>query len=204
MSDTRPPLEYLIACSEAGLESFELSRMNQAANLRKQLRQIVEQWIESEVNARVARCLLDCRRSPFVGRSELMPTVPGPFFFEQLTIPFLPPAGDSLRAAVHQECATVRDVEGVDARRALLIESGTGTLRELESLAGRQAHRLARPRSEHAFRRARESSSTRITHGVARVNIARDGAPPEHGPESAPRPASAGDSQAHLPRGCAA
>lgn len=204
MSDTSPPLEYLITCSEPGLESFELSRMNQAANLRKQLRQIVEQWIESEVDARVARCMLECKRGQVADRSEPMAEVPGFSLFEQLTIPFLPPAGDPARAAEHQECASVCKVEGVAARPAPVIESGTGALRELESLAGRQANRLGRPNSEHAVRYACKSSSTRTAHGVARLDVARDGALPEHVPQSTARPASAGDSRAHLPRGCAA
>jgi len=203
MSDTRPPLEYLITCSEAGLESFELSRMNQAANLRKTLRQIVEQWIESEVDAHVAR-MLESRRGPFADRSESVAELPGPTLFEQLTIPFLPSVGDSSSAADRRECATVRDVGKVVARPAPMIESEIGALRELERLAGRQANRLGPPRSEHAVRHARESSTIRMARGVARMEVAPDGALPEHAPESTSRPPSCGDSQAHLPRGCAA
>jgi hypothetical protein len=63
MSDTQPPLEYLVMSSKATLESFELSRLNRAANLRKELRAVVEEWIQAEVDARVARCLLECRRA---------------------------------------------------------------------------------------------------------------------------------------------
>jgi hypothetical protein len=204
MSDTRPPLEYLITCSEPGLESFELSRMNHAANFRKQLRQIVEQWIESEVDARVARCMLECRRGPFTDRREPMAEVPSPLVFEQLTIPFLPPGPDPARAVCHQECATVPDVEEVSARRAPVIERGTWALRELEGLAGRQAHRLGRPRSKHALRRPGEGSSRRITHGVAHMDVARGGAPPDQATKSMLCPTSGGDSQAHLSRDCAA
>jgi hypothetical protein len=204
MSDTHPPLEYLITCSEAGLESFELSRMNQAANLRKQLRQVVEQWIESEVNARVARCMLDCRRGQLANRREFMAEVPGPTVFEQLTIPFLPPAGDSACATEQQECATVAGAEEVAARPAPTVESGSEALRELESLAGRQVHRLGRPGSEHAVRRTCESSTTKTAQVVARLDVARDGPPPEHVPKPAPRPMSADNTQADLPRGCAA
>lgn len=204
MSDTHPPLEYLVTCSEAGLESFELSRMNQAANLRKQFRQVVEQWIESEVNARVARCMLECRRGQPADRRELMAEVPSPTLFEQLTIPFLPPPGDSACATEQQECATAPDVEEVAARPAPTVESGTQALRALESLAGRQAHRLGRPSSEHGVRHSCESSTTRTAPGVARLDVARDGPPPEHVPKSAPQPTSADGRQADLPRGCAA
>jgi hypothetical protein len=204
MSDTHPPLEYLITCSEPGLESFELSRMNQAANLRKQLRQIVERWIESEVDARVARCMLEFRRGPFTDRREPMAEVPNPVLFEQLTIPFLPPGPDSAGVSERQECETFRDVEKVAARPAAMIEIGTWALSELESMAGSQARRLGRLRPKHALRCAGESSSTRIPHGFAQMDLARGGVPPDHVTESMPCPTSAGDSQAHVSRDCAA
>jgi len=63
MSDTHPPLDYLTTSSKATLESFELSRLNRASNLRKELRQILEEWVDAEVDARMARCILDCRRA---------------------------------------------------------------------------------------------------------------------------------------------
>lgn len=62
MSDISPPLDYLLSCSQSSLESLELSRLNLAANLRKQARQILEQCIQSEVEARMARWILEHRR----------------------------------------------------------------------------------------------------------------------------------------------
>lgn len=62
MGPTRPSLEYLLTCSNDGLESFELSRLNQASMLRKEARQVFEQLIEMEVDARLARCILECKR----------------------------------------------------------------------------------------------------------------------------------------------
>lgn len=62
MSDISPPLDYLLSCSQSSLESLELSRLNLAANLRKQARQILEQCIQSEVDARMARWILEHRR----------------------------------------------------------------------------------------------------------------------------------------------
>jgi hypothetical protein len=63
MGDTRPALEYLLACSDVSLESFQISRMNQAANLRKQVRALVDAWVEAEVDAGLSRWMLECRRT---------------------------------------------------------------------------------------------------------------------------------------------
>lgn len=58
-----PPLEYLVTSSQAGLENFELGKMNKIANLRKELRDLVEEWIEAEIQSRLARWILECRRT---------------------------------------------------------------------------------------------------------------------------------------------
>jgi hypothetical protein len=101
MSATRPPLNYLITCSQMSLESIELSRLNLASNLRKEFQQILEEWIDSEVDARLARSILEWRRahnSP-VGRQKHEPAESPQF--QQLAMAFLPegsepPASDSL------------------------------------------------------------------------------------------------------------
>lgn len=91
MEHTRPPLDYLLTCSEAGLESFEMSRLNRIANLRRELRDVLDEWMEAEVSARVARWLLECKRaeSRAAGSPALLPSVSillGPH-----AVPFLPP-----------------------------------------------------------------------------------------------------------------
>jgi hypothetical protein len=63
MSDIRPALEYLLASSEASLESFRISRMTQAAKLRKQVRALVDEWVEAEVDAGLSRWMIECRRA---------------------------------------------------------------------------------------------------------------------------------------------
>jgi len=65
--------DYLMSCSVAGLESFELSRLNRLANLRKEAGQILEEFVENQVQARIARCLLDCRRGPAVRAGSRSP-----------------------------------------------------------------------------------------------------------------------------------
>jgi hypothetical protein len=52
------PLEYLFTSSDASIESFHLSRLNAVANLRKELHEIFEEWVEAEVQARPAQWLL--------------------------------------------------------------------------------------------------------------------------------------------------
>jgi hypothetical protein len=66
MGDGRPALEYLLACSDVSLESFRISRMSRAANLRKQVRALVDEWVEAEVDAGVSRWVLQCRRTDAV------------------------------------------------------------------------------------------------------------------------------------------
>ena len=58
-----PPLEFLVTSSQSGLENFELGKLNKIANLRKELREVVEEWIEAETQSRLARWILDCRRT---------------------------------------------------------------------------------------------------------------------------------------------
>ncbi|HXU21726.1 MAG TPA: hypothetical protein VN788_14170, partial [Verrucomicrobiae bacterium] len=58
---TRPPLEYLASCSKVSLESFELARLNEASNYRKEVQQILQGWIDTEVDARLARWILESK-----------------------------------------------------------------------------------------------------------------------------------------------
>ena len=74
----RPTVAYLFSCSKESLESFELSRLNRAANLRKELRQITEEWIQAEVESRLARWILEQRRSESPAQTQA----------EQAVLPF--------------------------------------------------------------------------------------------------------------------
>jgi len=62
MSDTQP-LAYLITSSRVSLESYELSRLNRASNLRKEMLQALDRWIDAEAEARMARSILDWKRA---------------------------------------------------------------------------------------------------------------------------------------------
>jgi hypothetical protein len=59
-----PPWDYLHEASDPSLESFELSRLNHAANLRKEIAALIEQWIEETAEAFLARWLREDRKLP--------------------------------------------------------------------------------------------------------------------------------------------
>jgi hypothetical protein len=47
-------IRYFSSCSRTALESVTLSRLNKASNLRKELRTTIDEWVEAEVEARLA------------------------------------------------------------------------------------------------------------------------------------------------------
>jgi hypothetical protein len=65
MTTTRfsPPLDYLQAASRASLQSYELTRLNQAANLRQEIAALIDQWIQETCEATLARWMLDHHKS---------------------------------------------------------------------------------------------------------------------------------------------
>jgi hypothetical protein len=58
-----PPLDYLQAASRASLQSFELTRLNHAANLRQEIAALIDQWIQETSEAMLARWMLDHHKS---------------------------------------------------------------------------------------------------------------------------------------------
>lgn len=76
MSDTQP-LAYLITNSKDSLESYELSRLNRASNLRKEMLQVLERWIDAETQARMARSILDWRCVGIDNANEPLTGLPG-------------------------------------------------------------------------------------------------------------------------------
>jgi hypothetical protein len=109
MGDTRPPLEYLVSCSASALESMELARLNRASNLRKEIRQILEEWINSEVDARLARWILEFRRTQQFGPPDRSTHPGGAVPPQQFAISFPPSLNEWVRTAANEnhpaECA---------------------------------------------------------------------------------------------------
>jgi hypothetical protein len=58
-----PPLDYLQAASRSSLQSFELARLNHAANLRNEIAALIDQWIQESCEAMLARWMLDHHQS---------------------------------------------------------------------------------------------------------------------------------------------
>ncbi len=54
-----PPLEYLRELSESGLRRFEIARLNHAANLRKEMLHVMNNWLENVAEAMLARWLIE-------------------------------------------------------------------------------------------------------------------------------------------------
>jgi hypothetical protein len=61
MSDIQP-LAYLLSSSKISLESYELLRLNRASNLRKEMLQLLDRWVDAETEARLAREILEWKR----------------------------------------------------------------------------------------------------------------------------------------------
>jgi hypothetical protein len=95
MRAPQPPLEYLVTASQASLEAFELAQLNRSANLRKELRDILDEWLQTEVDARVSRWILDCRRAQNDDASSLPAPPREPARIGQLAMAFLPQANPS-------------------------------------------------------------------------------------------------------------
>ena len=54
MGQLTPPLEYLLDCSRESLRDFRLARLNASANTRRDLRELLDRWIEEAVLALLA------------------------------------------------------------------------------------------------------------------------------------------------------
>jgi hypothetical protein len=102
MGSAHPPFEYLVSSSQASLESFELARLNAVANLRKEFRQLVDEWIEAEIEARMARWVLETRRLETRDSQQPLPGLSvhatGPTLALD-TLPLALPSGDPQSAS---------------------------------------------------------------------------------------------------------
>ena len=54
----QPNWEFLLSASRSSLQSYELTRLSHAANLRKEIGNLMDQWLEDHSDAAVARLLL--------------------------------------------------------------------------------------------------------------------------------------------------
>lgn len=61
---TQPPWEFLLSASRNSLQSYELTRLSHAANLRKEIGALLDQWLEENASAMVARWLMEQHNRP--------------------------------------------------------------------------------------------------------------------------------------------
>jgi hypothetical protein len=52
-----PPWDFLLSASHSSLQSFELSRLSYAANVRKEIVELLDIWLEETSSALLARWL---------------------------------------------------------------------------------------------------------------------------------------------------
>src|SRR6266581_4850123 len=67
---TQPPWEFLLSASRNSLQSYELSRLNHAANLRKEIGALLDLWIEENSAAMLARWLMEQPERPHLGQED--------------------------------------------------------------------------------------------------------------------------------------
>lgn len=58
MASEPPPLEYLLECSQGRLKSFLLAKLNRSANHRKDVRDLLDKWVEERALALLSEWLL--------------------------------------------------------------------------------------------------------------------------------------------------
>jgi hypothetical protein len=114
MHGNQAPLEYLVTSSQTSLEAFELARLNRCANLRKEVREVLEEWIQMEVDARLARWILECRRVQS-GSSGSLPGTPHNAGKDGQAIPFLAKRSGSRGEAVSSHIAGLTESVGEES-----------------------------------------------------------------------------------------
>jgi len=91
MRSPLPSLENLTNFSESSLEGFELARLDEISQLRREIQEIHEEWIEAEVAARLARLLLEGRRGALTTEPQTLAS-PDPIRVSAKFQPGAPPA----------------------------------------------------------------------------------------------------------------
>jgi hypothetical protein len=75
---TQPPWEFLLSASRNSLQSYELSRLSHAANLRKEIGALLDLWMEENSAAMLARWLMEQRERPQQVQEDALAAEPLP------------------------------------------------------------------------------------------------------------------------------
>src|SRR5438309_5095831 len=65
-----PPWEFLLSASRNSLQSYELCRLGHAANLRKEVAPMLDQWVEEIAAAMLARWVMEHREREIAAASD--------------------------------------------------------------------------------------------------------------------------------------
>ena len=65
-----PPWEFLLSASRNSLQSYELSRLGHAANLRKEVAPMLDQWVEEIAAAMLARWVMEHRERELAAATD--------------------------------------------------------------------------------------------------------------------------------------
>jgi len=153
MGDARPAHEYLVACSNMSLESFQISRMNQAANLRKQVRALVDQWIEAEVDAGLSRWMLECRRTGAAPPGLRLDCCAKDKTHADAADSFRRGRVQTSAFASPQHCLTTGPAEAEDGRGFPSLENGTAVLDDCQNPTAGRAKEMKNPDAKPLARR---------------------------------------------------
>jgi hypothetical protein len=85
---TVPPFEFLEKASKQSLASYELSRLNHASNLREEIAELLDAWLDEQSAALLARWLLERHR---VANSQRAKTIADTTTAFQVLQPIPPP-----------------------------------------------------------------------------------------------------------------
>jgi hypothetical protein len=145
MGSTHPPLESLLKLSQNCLVGFELTSLNRIANLRKEFREVLDEWIEAQIEASFARWVVEYRlvRDSSEDQRALPPFEPPQLSFR--TVAHAPdqlllPSGDDLPPAI-PFAAIVQFGDSVNCelrsplRHLPVSQAATAALRTLEHFA---------------------------------------------------------------------
>jgi hypothetical protein len=134
MIQIKMPLEFLLNTSRSSLEALELARRDRSSNLAKEIQGTLEQWVAAEVEAQLARCILEGlkRLAPPLTTSVCQPLQP--FDRKQLILRF-PSSLDAGRSASRLGRTPRLLLEGTTRQcdSLLRIASPTGSIRMLHS-----------------------------------------------------------------------
>ncbi len=73
---SQAPWEFLLSASRTTLQSYELSRLAHAANLRKEIAELLDQYLEENSSAMLARWLIEQRQRSVLAADDTTASPP--------------------------------------------------------------------------------------------------------------------------------